>query len=133
MKLLLDTCVLLWTMADASRLSDTARMAIENIDNEVMISMVSLQEIAIKSALGKLSLSGIAIADIPVKFRRRGISLLDLSATDCERYVSLPVLENHRDPFDRFLVCQALTRDLTLVSAGSKMAGYRKDGLSVLW
>ncbi len=133
MKLLLDTCAMIWMMEDNPRLSTAARQAIENEDNEVSISMVSLQEIAIKTALGKLSLHGITISDIPIEFERQGVTMVEITAVDCERYTTLSVLDHHKDPFDRLLVCQALNRKLTLVSADSKMTEYLDEGLETLW
>lgn len=133
MKLLLDTCAMIWMMENNPRLSITARQAIEDMDNEVSISMVSLQEIAIKTALGKLSLRGIAISDIPGVFEKQGVTMVEITAVDCERYTTLPVLDHHRDPFDRLLACQALNRKLTLVSADSKLKEYRDEGLETLW
>lgn len=133
MKLLLDTCAMIWMMDNNPRLSIEARQAIENDDNEVFISMVSLQEIAVKTSLGKLSLHGIAISDIPKEFEKQGVAMVEITAVDCDRYAALPVFEHRKDPFDRLLACQALNRKLTLVSADSKMKEYQSEGLETLW
>lgn len=58
MRYLIDTHVFLWFVANASELSQTAKNLIENENNEILISIASLWEISIKTALGKLTING---------------------------------------------------------------------------
>ena len=122
MRLLLDTHVLLWTIAESRRLSAAARALIGEPDNELTFSSVSLWEVAIKAGRGRDDFR------IDVSSLRR--SLFD------NDYVELPITGAHavalgglppvhRDPFDRMLVAQAIVEGLTLVTSDPAVAKYR--------
>lgn len=111
MRLLLDTHVLLWWLADDRRLKALERRAIADRNALVYVSAVTVWEIAIKRNLGRLDLdvelleqellSG-GMIELPMKWRHAKVS------------AALP--HHHEDPFDRMLVAQAQTEGLTLVS-----------------
>lgn len=122
MRLLLDTHVLLWSATDPDRLRDETREAIEDGSNDVMVSVVSAWEIAIKQSLGKLDLPKPAEEWLPDVLRRTGLDVVDLGLTASLRVRALPW--HHRDPFDRLLVAQALDGGMTLVSRDSALAAY---------
>jgi PIN domain nuclease of toxin-antitoxin system len=122
--LLLDTHTLLWWLDDSPALSPRARAGIADGANTVWVSAVSVWEIRIKQALGKVRL--------PRGFR---------AALDAQQFTSLPVTAEHahtmadlpsvhRDPFDRMLAAQARTESLVLVSRDPVMTRY---GVRVLW
>lgn len=121
MKLLLDTHLLLWAAGDPDRLPKSARMLIEDLDNDLLFSAASLWEIAIKRMLDRPDFQ------VDPRLLRRG--LLDngygeLGLTS-EHAVSIDRLPDlHRDPFDRILVAQALVEGLTLVTSDEKLNGY---------
>ncbi|HEX8526384.1 type II toxin-antitoxin system VapC family toxin [Allosphingosinicella sp.] len=119
MKLLLDTHALLWWLADDARLGPKSRTRIGDRDNEVLVSHVSLWEIAIKIGIGKLRLDiGEALAAI----RDRGLDQLSLAPS---HLVALAALErHHRDPFDHMLVAQAIVEGATLMSDDGRMGDY---------
>ena len=119
MKLLLDTHALLWWLADDQRLGAKARTRIDDPGNEVLVSHVSLWEIAIKVGIGKLRLDmGDAIAAIG----ERGLSQLSLAPA---HLITLAALErHHRDPFDHMLVAQAIVEGASLVTEDSRMRDY---------
>ena len=121
MKLLLDSQILLRAAGAPARLSAAARRQLENPDNELLFSAASIWEITIKNALGR--------EDFRVEPRvlRRG--LLD------NGYIELPITgehavnvdrlpENHRDPFDRSLLAQALTEGVVLLTMDAQLARY---------
>lgn len=118
MKLLLDTHILLWALADHPSLSAAHRRAIEGPDAELYISAASIWEIAIKRALGKLNapddLSEIAIA--------AGCRPVPISIRHAEAAGALP--PHHADPFDRMLIAQAQCEGLTLVTADRAFRHY---------
>ncbi len=115
---LLDTHVVLWAASDPARLSEAAREMIRDTGHRVVVSAVSIAEMAIKTGLGKLSLPV-----SPMELcRRLGFDLLDLHAAAAERLLTLPAL--HRDPFDRLLIAQALAGDLQLVSGDDRVLAY---------
>lgn len=128
MKLLLDTHTLLWFLANDSRLSPRAKVAIEDLANERWLSPISLLEIALKNRLGKLSL-GRPFGDLfPAELIANDIQLLPLEPHHIEPLTKLPL--HHRDPFDRLLATTAITEGMILVSTDQAFDAY---GLSRLW
>jgi PIN domain nuclease of toxin-antitoxin system len=127
MRLLLDTHVLLWALSEPDRLSDAARTAVVDPDNEVLASVVSAWEIAIKQSLGKIALPGPAEAWLPVAAAATGIEWLPVQLEDALRVQCLPW--HHRDPFDRLLVAQARA-GTTFVTHDRRLEPY---GVAVLW
>lgn len=111
MRLLLDTHVLLWWLADDRKLAKNGRAIIANPDNEVLVSSASLWEIAIKAAQGRLE---VELDDLEAAIARGGFRSLPISFRHALTAGRLPVV--HRDPFDRMLVAQASVEELRLMS-----------------
>jgi PIN domain nuclease of toxin-antitoxin system len=122
MKLLLDTHIFLWYASADSRLHPNLRDAIQNPDNEVLLSVASYWESVVKHALGKLSLPEPAATYIPRLREAHGISTLAVEEADISALASLPLL--HRDPFDRLLIAQSLRNGATLVSMDREVRNY---------
>lgn len=118
MRLLLDTQALIWTVANPGRLSTAAADALKNYDNEVLVSVVSPWEIAIKTALGKLP----PIDDLEVQIAEKRFELLPISLSHAAAVASLP--HHHRDPFDRMLIAQAQVESVTLVTSDREIRRY---------
>ena len=118
-RLLLDTHVWLWWQLDHPRLGPAAREAIAAA-SEVRLSVASVWEMSIKSALGKLSLP--KGADIMRELELDGFVPLSIELEHAVRVAALPAL--HGDPFDRMLVAQAMLEGLTLVTADLHLAQY---------
>lgn len=114
MKLLLDTHVLLWSAAEPDRLSAGARAELEDGENELLLSVVSGWEIAIKQSIGKLDLPKPAESWLPEVLRRSGVAVAELSLSAALRVRALAW--HHRDPFDRLLIAQALEDGFTIVT-----------------
>ncbi len=122
MRLLLDTCTFLWIITDAPRLSSRAGELFYTPENEVYLSSVSTWEIAVKHALGRLPLPESPLAIIPSMREAHGIEPLSL---DEESTLYVPRLPSyHRDPFDRILVCQAIVRDLVILTPDKAIHRY---------
>src|ERR1019366_1160016 len=111
MRLLLDTHILLWWLADSPSLSDRAREVIGDPDNAVFVSAVSLWEIWLKQSLGKLRLP----SDFEQRLAGESFESLPLLAAHTREVASLPW--HHRDPFDRMLIAQARATELKFVIA----------------
>lgn len=119
MNLLLDTHVLLWWLDDPKTLlSEQALTAIEDPDNQIIVSVVSAWEIAIKKTLGKLeSPDNLKEVIADAEF--------ELMSIDYEHVWQVKYLpSHHRDPFDRLLVSQATVENLTLVTRDSRLKAY---------
>jgi PIN domain nuclease of toxin-antitoxin system len=121
-RLLLDTCTFLWTIEGGGALSTVARQALIDPANEVYLSAVSDWEIVVKHALGKLSLPEPPERYVPAQRQLRGIERCPLDEEASLHLHRLPPI--HRDPFDRMLICQALTGGLTLVTPDEFISRY---------
>ena len=130
MNYLVDTHILMWSFFEPQRLSERIREIITDTSNEVWYSPVSLWEISIKYGLGKLKLNGLT----PEEFYRE----LSGSYYRCKEINSLTIITNyqlpilHKDPFDRFLIWEAIQSDYILLSVDGSMAQYRKEGLKIV-
>ena len=109
---LLDTHTFIWLSENSDQLSSNLKDIIEEADT-VYLSIVSLWEIAIKLNLGKLSLKQDYEA-IETELEASDILLLPITFNDTIQIRDLPL--HHRDPFDRMLIAQAITRSLTVIS-----------------
>lgn len=123
MRLLLDTHIFLWFISGDIRLSPDWLDSIREADNEVYVSVVSLWEVIIKHALGKLPLPQPPAQYLPLQRARHQIASLSLDESSVRHLASLPAV--HRDPFDRMLVCQAIELGLTIVTVDPVFASYQ--------
>jgi PIN domain nuclease of toxin-antitoxin system len=128
MKLLLDTHVFLWWVADSPRLTAKAIAAIEDGANEIHLSAISGLEIAIKSALGKLDLPSPAPAFVTDQMARNAFLHLPVEMRHTLAVADLPPI--HRDPFDRVLVAQARAEKLAIVTGDAEIGRY---DVKVVW
>ena len=102
---LLDTCALLWWMADAPELGRGARRAIVNRNNRIIVSVASLWEIAIKRRKGRLAGVDEYLARYAALHARWGFSTVVIEPADAVAAGTLSVA--HDDPFDRVLIVQS--------------------------
>lgn len=121
MKLLLDTHLLLWAAAEPDRLPRMARDLMEDVDNALHFSAVSLWEVAIKSGLGRNDFTA-----QPAVLRRglldNGYTELPIASEHAVATAALPPI--HRDPFDRMLIAQAQIEGITLLTSDAVVASY---------
>lgn len=122
MNILLDTVAFLWAVTDARDFSDDARQLFADPDNEIYLSSVSAWEISVKHALGKLPLPESPVRYVPAQRKQHGIECLDLDEESALYLNRLPLL--HKDPFDRMLVCQAVTHGLLLLTPDRLITQY---------
>ena len=126
MRLLLDTAILIFAVESPQRLSKRATRVLENPENVLELSAVSLSEIAIKTALGKLRISA-AVARQAVD--DMDIRILPYTADHAFQLFDLPL--HHSDPFDRQLIAQALSENIPIVTSDEKFSLYK--GLKLIW
>jgi len=122
MKLILDTCTFLWIITDDERLSETARREYLDEENEVYLSAVSAWEISIKHSMGRLPLPSIPERFVPEQRTRHRIESLPLDEISTFQLPKLPLL--HKDPFDRMLICQAVSTQAAIVTPDEQICRY---------
>ena len=121
MRILLDTHLLLWSVASTRRLPNAARTLILDPANEVRYSAASVWEVAIKSSLGRKDFRADPAALVRA-LAAGGFTELAVTSAHAARVAALPAI--HRDPFDRLLVAQAFAEPMTLLTNDALLAGY---------
>jgi PIN domain nuclease of toxin-antitoxin system len=125
-RLLLDTVTFIWALGSPELISKKAMAALQ--DDEAMreMSAVSLSEIAIKQAKGKLNLRKddalVGVADLRMR-------VLPYTADHAYHLFGLPL--HHTDPFDRQIIAQALAENIPVVTSDEKFKLYK--GIKVIW
>ena len=120
--MLLDTVTFLWLITGASELSKRAKQIYLDKENHIYLSSVSVWEIIVKYKLGRLPLPERPATFIPKQRYIHGIEPLALEENDVIELESLPKI--HADPFDRMLICQALSRNLTILTPDKLIQNY---------
>lgn len=121
MKLLLDTHLLLWAAGSPDKLSDAARLLLEDPQNTLFFSAANIWEVSIKSNLGRTDFNADA------RLLRRGLldngyQELAITSEHAVYVESLPLI--HKDPFDRILIAQATVEAISLLTADSVLEHY---------
>lgn len=122
MRLLLDTHVWLWMESEPSRLGRATRRLLEAGDNELLISMASCWEIAIKVGTGRLDLHQDPRVFIATSRAAHRLEIEQIELEDVLLAGSLP--QHHRDPFDRMLAAQALNRGVPVLTVDRRLSAY---------
>ncbi len=118
MNIIIDTHIFLWALAEPAKLNQNCLVELETRTNVIFLSSVSIAEIMIKASIGKLTIDfdPVALAE------QSGFELLDFSGADALPLKALPF--HHRDPFDRMLISQSLSRGYKIMTEDSKFAMY---------
>ncbi len=119
---LIDTHILIWTLANPERLSTKTRMILE--DQSIFVSPISFFEIAIKQAPGKLPEFALSPAALSDAVQHDGFNVLNIQTKHIECYKQIPLLPDHRDPFDRLLLATALNENMAIISADANFKFY---------
>ncbi len=127
MRGLIDTNTFLWFISGDSRLSHTAKTLISEIDNEILLSIASLWEIAIKMSIGKLELSMSYEDLLSAQIEDNEIKLLPIEKNHLKELVRLPFY--HRDPFDRLIISQGIAENLPILTSDRLFNDYPIDKL----
>ena len=105
---------------------------LEESEAPLFVSTIAIAELCIKANLGKLRLpweKDEAVSEFDELLQSLEIDPLPVTVAHAARLRSLPM--HHRDPFDRLMIAQAMSENLTLVTHDRALARY--DGLAVLW
>jgi PIN domain nuclease of toxin-antitoxin system len=114
LRLLLDTHALIWWLAGDEKLGRRAREAISDEANLVVVSAASAMEVATKFRIGKLPDAALLAQDFEAIIASQGFTELGISVRHARLAGEMGI--DHKDPFDRLLIAQALSEDLALVS-----------------
>lgn len=124
MKLLLDTHILIWALEDNKSLSAYHKSLIADTNNEKIVSQISFMEMAIKINIGKLPDFTIALENFILQTKNDGFTILPLSNKHIAAYTSLPLISEHKDPFDRFLITIAIEEGMDIITVDEKFKAY---------
>jgi PIN domain nuclease of toxin-antitoxin system len=133
MTYLLDNNTFICAALQTGNLGKESREIISNKDNEICISTVSFWEISLKVRIKKFEFENININDFPQRARDMDFTIIDLQENETITFHELPIKENHKDPFDRMLIWQAIIKNMTMISKDSLFEQYQKDGLKLIW
>jgi PIN domain nuclease of toxin-antitoxin system len=125
---LLDTCTFLWLNLERGRLSLRAREACAGEGNTLLPSAASAWEITAKHRAGQLALPEAPDQYVPSRRALNGIGSLRFREDDAFQLAKLPA--SHKEPFDRMLISQAITRGLTILTPDPHISQYP---ISVIW
>jgi PIN domain nuclease of toxin-antitoxin system len=122
MRVLIDTHIFIWYIQNSERLPSSIATYINDGRNDILLSIASVWEMAIKQSTGKLNLGLPYASFIAEQMRLNSIELLSLRLYHLEVVTTMPF--HHRDPFDRILIAQAMLENIGIVSADSIFSSY---------
>jgi PIN domain nuclease of toxin-antitoxin system len=128
MKYLLDTVIWLWSIGSVEKMNEACREILENGREEIYFSAAAAWELSIKARLGKLHLPGPPAQCIPAFMAKQGLRPLPVTHLHAVKVYDLPL--HHEDPFDRLIIAQAITEEMTVLTADR---AFRKYPVEVLW
>ena len=128
MKVLLDTCTVIWATLSPLSLSHEARETIADEKNVILVSAASAWEIAAKVRLGKLPGAEKLEREYLDVMKEAGYTELSIDAGAALRAGRL--VADHRDPFDRMIAAQALALDIPVLSPDSQLDRF---GVRRIW
>ena len=131
MTYLVDTHILLWSFLETKKLSKEIKSILLDENDRIFYSPISLWEISIKYGLKKMSLKGVTPDDFFEELQNSYYHCKSIDATDLITSYKLP--RHHKDPFDRFLIWEAIKNDFILISRDATMDLYKKEGLKVTY
>ena len=118
MRIIIDTHIFLWALSDPKRLSSEQKSLLESTANIIYVSSISIAEIMIKRALGKL-----VFDEDPVKAAEQsGFEFLSFNVKAAAALRDLPY--HHKDPFDRMLITQSQVSDSAIMTDDNTFKRY---------
>jgi len=127
-KYLLDSVIWLWSIDAVEKINEDCRGIMENGREEIYFSAASVWELSIKARLGKLRLPGPPAQCIPAFMAKQGLRPLPVTHLHAVKVYDLPL--HHQDPFDRLIIAQAITEEMTVLTSDRD---FRKYAVDVLW
>lgn len=132
MNYLVDTHILLWSLFSPRRVSKKVKDILSESETAKFVSVISVWEIAIKFSLGKLDLKGVLPDLLPTIIKNARFEIMDLNTETAASFYKLPKIGN-KDPFDRMLAWQAISRSFCLLTKDRDFGDYKDYGLKIVW
>ena len=130
MSYLIDTHIFLWLLFEPKKVPLSKLKILQDGKNTVYISSISFWEISLKFSLGKLFLQGSTPEKLPSLAVQMGLEIIHATADELSSIHQLP--NYHKDPFDRIIIHQAISRKIILVSEDGKFEAYKEHGLMLI-
>ncbi|HEV7492681.1 type II toxin-antitoxin system VapC family toxin [Baekduia sp.] len=118
MRVLPDSHALLWWLKGSRQLTEHAQSLMEDDANPFLFSAVTIWELRMKEALGKLD----GVDDLNALYEPDLVTLLPITHDHAKAAAALPL--HHRDPFDRMLIAQAQLEDAVILTADRRFTAY---------
>ncbi len=132
MRYLLDTHSLIWFQENNPKIPKQVMRIIQQPDNIILFSQISLFEITIKQKIGKLPAFYATIEEIYQQAINDGFTFLSILNHHIYNYDKVPLIRDHRDPFDRLLIATALEENAIILSADEQLQVYN-DLVKITW
>ncbi len=132
MRYYLDTNILIYITSDQSELSRDISIIISDPSNILLTSPVCVMEFIHLLQSGKLNKdkkNKMTAENVYEEIEKFNVKIKTITKEHLDSYARLPLYDQHRDPYDRFIIAQAISDKITLVSSDSKFSHYRKYGL----
>ncbi len=129
MNIIIDTHIFLWLIFDPEKIDDDKLIELKDRKNSIFITSISLWEISLKFAIGKLELEGIKPDNLIDIAKRMNIDVLDIDKHSMATYCNLPKIKKHNDPFDRIIIWFCINNSYKLISQDKKFLEYQSLGL----
>ncbi|WP_294430573.1 type II toxin-antitoxin system VapC family toxin [uncultured Treponema sp.] len=126
MKYILDTHILIWAFSDTENLSNKVQKILDT-EEGIYTSIASLWEIGIKKSIGKLNVP-FSVKELEEQCLAQNIKILPIKSDCIDKLSELPNI--HNDPFDRMIIAQAQSENLTIITKDSKIKLY---DVNLLW
>ncbi len=137
MRLYLDTNILVFLLGDPTSLNDDVQELLFDYSNTLHTSSVCVHELIHLFQIGKITWKKqdgrrFEATDILEVLHSMYVDIMPITEKNLETYASLPIVRDHRDPFDRLIISQAISDKATLVSSDLKFEWYGKTGLDFI-
>jgi len=123
MKYLIDTQILIWAIVDPNRLSNKTLLILQQ--NIILVSQITLFEIAIKQGIRKLPELNIAMSTLINYIKEDNFEILNIKNEHISAYSQIPLISDHKDPFDRLILATAFSENIPIISADEKFKHYQ--------
>jgi PIN domain nuclease of toxin-antitoxin system len=121
---LIDTQIAVWIVQNDPKLKNKTRDFLQSMNKGVFFSQVSLFELSIKQKIGKLPQFVTSIEQVYIQLLENGLQFLSIQNSHIWAYQQIPLIETHRDPFDRLILATAFAEKLPIVSSDDKFEHY---------